>query len=57
MTIKKISFHIIVDWIKNANNILEEENKRRKEEYPPTGEKTTIPIVEMDELYTFVKKT
>jgi hypothetical protein len=53
---KNISFHVIADWLKNAHSILEEENRRRKEEIPKTGGKTIIPIVEMDELFTFVKK-
>jgi transposase-like protein len=54
---KKIHFNSVSGWIKNANNILEQEQKRRKEEIPKTGgEKTIIPIVEMDELYTYVKK-
>jgi transposase-like protein len=53
---EKIYIRTIICWIKNANNILEEENKRRKEESPPTGEKTIIPIIEMDELYTYIKK-
>jgi transposase-like protein len=52
----KLAFCVINNWIKNANNLLEEENKRRKEENPITGEKTIIPIVEMDELYAYVKK-
>jgi transposase-like protein len=53
---KKIAFHVINNWVMNSNGLLEQENQRRKEEYPPTGERTIIPIVEMDELYTFVKK-
>jgi transposase-like protein len=56
----RLSFNLINSWIKNANNILgkelKQETQRRKEENPPTGEKTLIPIVEMDELFTFVKK-
>jgi transposase-like protein len=52
----KIYIRTIVCWLKNANSILAQENQRRKEESPPTGEKTVIPIVEMDELYTFIKK-
>ncbi|MDR2078086.1 MAG: hypothetical protein LBP39_03925 [Rickettsiales bacterium] len=51
---KNISFHVIVDWIKSANSIIEQENHRRKEE--KTGGKTIISTVEMDELYTYVKK-
>jgi transposase-like protein len=56
---EKIYFNNINNWILNSNNILEEENRRRKEEeISKTGEKTTtIPILEMDELYaTYVKK-
>jgi transposase-like protein len=56
----KLYHRTILCWIKNANSILQEElnkeTQRRKEENPPTGEKTIIPIVEMDELYTYVKK-
>jgi transposase-like protein len=52
----KIYFKVVNDWIKNSNSILEQEKKRREEENPPTGEKTIIPIVEMDELFTFIKK-
>jgi hypothetical protein len=33
-----------------------EKKRRRKEETPPTGEKTIIPVLEMDELFTFIKK-
>jgi transposase-like protein len=46
----------ILCWIKNSNNLLEQENQRRKEEIPRTGEKTIVPTAEMYELYTFVKK-
>ncbi|MDR0571513.1 MAG: hypothetical protein LBG48_01535 [Rickettsiales bacterium] len=56
----KIYFNNIEKWIRNSNNILQEElikeNQRRKEEIPKTGEKTIIPIIEMDELFTYVKK-
>ena len=52
----KLSFCVINNWIKNAHNVLEEENQKRKEEIPKTGEKTIIPIIEMDELYTYAKK-
>ncbi|MDR0572175.1 MAG: hypothetical protein LBG48_04960, partial [Rickettsiales bacterium] len=50
------SARTILCWIKNANNLLEQENQRRKEEIPKTGEKTIIPIIEMDELFTYIKK-
>ncbi|MDR1499034.1 MAG: hypothetical protein LBS34_01985 [Rickettsiales bacterium] len=54
---KKIHFNSVSSWLKNANDILEQEQKRRKEEMPKTREKTIMPMVEMDELYTYVKKT
>jgi transposase-like protein len=54
---KKVHFNSIDNWIKNSNSILEREKERRKESNPPpTGERTVIPIVEMDELYAFIKK-
>jgi transposase-like protein len=53
---RKIYVGTILRWLKNADGLLEEENQRRKEEIPKTGEKTIIPIVEMDELFTFIKK-
>jgi transposase-like protein len=58
----KIHFNSIEEWLRNANNILQEgldkETQRRKEERisNKTGEKTIIPVVEMDELFTYVKK-
>jgi transposase-like protein len=56
---RKIYFKVVNDWLMNANNILEEEKQRRKEkeEYPPNDKPKNIPIVEMDELFTYIKKT
>ncbi|MDR1926070.1 MAG: hypothetical protein LBQ13_00005, partial [Endomicrobium sp.] len=58
---KKIPFHVVNDWLSNSNRILEEEKQRRKEkeEYLPNdnSKPKNIPIVEMDELFTYIKKT
>jgi transposase-like protein len=54
---KKIAFTVVNNWIKNSNNILvkkkrEKENKKEHE----MDTKKTIQILEMDELFTYVKK-
>jgi transposase-like protein len=57
---RKFSFNIINSWLVNSNNILEHEKKRRKtdmEDDPVEKYKIKhIRILEMDELFTFIKK-
>ena len=49
----KIHIQNIVHWIKNANKILEEELRDKSYELNKKG----LVIMEMDELFTFIKKT
>ena len=44
----------IVHWIKNADKILKEELEERKKDI--NIKPKTIEVLEMDELYTYIKK-
>ena len=49
---KKIHIQNIVHWIKNADKILKEEIEERQKEV----KSKEIKILEMDELFTYIKK-
>ncbi len=49
----KISFQIVSHWINSISNIVANEVAKRKEESSIIKE---LPVVEMDELYTYIKK-
>ncbi len=51
----KINFQMVVHWVKIAGNIVEKEVEDRKAEQT-SQPKAILPVVEMDELYTFIKK-
>ena len=51
---KKIHFESISYWIKNADKILKEELEERKKDI--NIKPKTIEVLEMDELYTYIKK-
>jgi len=51
----KISFQIVAHWIKIAGEIVQKEVAIRQSEKSSTS-KETLPVVEMDELYTYIKK-
>jgi transposase-like protein len=54
----KISFQIVNYWIKNARSFVEKEvAKKRQELESSSNNKTELAVVEMDELYTYIKKT
>lgn len=50
----KISFQIVNHWINGAGSFVEKEIAKLKANSP--SDKTDLTIVEMDELYTYVKK-
>ena len=50
----KISFQIVHHWINSAGSFVEKEVARRKQN--SSSDKTELAVVEMDELYTYVKK-
>ncbi len=49
----KISFQIVSHWINSTSNIVANEVAKRKEESSIIKD---LPVVEMDELYTYIKK-
>ena len=49
---KKIPFNIITHWLKNTDKIVIEELKERQKEL----KSREIKILEMDELFTYIKK-
>jgi transposase-like protein len=51
----KISFQIVHHWINSAGSFVEKEVARRKQN-SSSNNKTELAVVEMDELYTYVKK-
>ena len=51
----KISFQIVIHWINSAGSFVEKEVARRKQN-SSSNDKTELAVVEMDELYTYVKK-
>ena len=51
----KISFQIVIHWINTAGSFVEKEVAKRKKESSLQG-KESLAVVEMDELYTYVKK-
>ena len=51
----KISFQIVHHWINSAGSFVEKEVARRKQS-SLSSEKTELAVVEMDELYTYIKK-
>ena len=51
----KISFQIVHHWINTAGSFVEREVLRRKKELL-SQDKKSLAVVEMDELYTYIKK-
>jgi transposase-like protein len=53
-----ISFQIVNYWINSAGNFVRQESERRKErEFLSRGhKKEALAVVELDELYTYIKK-
>ena len=52
----KISFQLISHWINYAGNIVKNEVAKRQYESSSNSSKQDLVIVEMDELYTYIKK-
>ena len=52
----KISFQMVVHWVNLAGDIVEKEVEIRGNEKAQKP-KETLPVVEMDELFTYIKKT
>jgi hypothetical protein len=51
----KISFQIVSHWVELAGQIVEKEVEARRCEKAQKP-KETLPVVEMDELFTYIKK-
>ena len=52
----EINFQIVHDWISGAESFVEKEIRKREQD-SASNNKTDLDVVEIDDLYTYVKKT